>query len=198
MGAYSPPHGVDASLLDEVLERVLEPAVRELAASGLEYRGVLYAGLMLTPAGIRVLEFNARFGDPEAQVVLPRLDGDLIPLLEATARGALAEIKPSWSRKSSVGVVLASRGYPGSYQTGFAIDGLGTIERDVFVFHAGTAAGPGGYETAGGRVLTIVALGDSMAEARDRAYRNVERIRFEGMAYRHDLALREVESAVLQ
>jgi len=145
-----------------------------------------------------VLEFNARFGDPEAQVVLPRLEGDLIPLLEATARGALADIKPTLSGRSSVGVVLASRGYPGTYQTGFAIDGLGTIERDVFAFHAGTAAGPAGYTTAGGRVLTLVALGDSMAEARDRAYRNVERIRFEGMAYRHDLALREVESAVLQ
>jgi phosphoribosylamine--glycine ligase len=97
-----------------------------------------------------------------------------------------------------VGVVLASRGYPATYQTGFPIDGLGTIERDVFVFHAGTTAGPGGYATAGGRVLTLVALGDSMGEARDRAYRNVERIRFEGMAYRHDLALREVESAILQ
>ena len=177
---------------------MLAPVVKALREDGTPYRGCLYAGLMVGSSGVQVLEFNARFGDPEAQVVLPRLDGDLIPLLEATARGALAEIKPSWSRKSSVGVVLASRGYPGSYQTGFAIDGLGTIERDVFVFHAGTAAGPGGYTTAGGRVLTLVALGETMGEARDRAYRNVERIRFEGVAYRHDLALREVESAVLQ
>jgi phosphoribosylamine--glycine ligase len=198
MGGYSPVGSFGPAEVDRAVAEVLAPVVKTLREEGTPYRGCLYAGLMVGSSGVQVLEFNARFGDPEAQVVLPRLDGDLIPLLEATARGALAEIKPSWSRKSSVGVVLASRGYPGSYQTGFAIDGLGTIERDVFVFHAGTAAGPGGYETAGGRVLTIVALGDSMAEARDRAYRNVERIRFEGMAYRHDLALREVESAVLQ
>jgi phosphoribosylamine--glycine ligase len=153
---------------------------------------------MVGSSGIQVLEFNARFGDPEAQVILPRLGSDLIPLLEAAARGALGEVKPSWSARSSVGVVLASRGYPGTYPTGFAIDGLGTIERDVFAFHAGTAAGPEGYETAGGRVLTLVALGDSMGEARDRVYRNVERIHFESMVYRHDLALREVESVVLQ
>jgi phosphoribosylamine--glycine ligase len=198
MGGYSPVGSFGPAEVDRAVAEVLAPVVKTLREEGTPYRGCLYAGLMVGSSGVQVLEFNARFGDPEAQVVLPRLDGDLIPLLEATARGALAEIKPSWSRKSSVGVVLASRGYPGSYQTGFAIDGLGTIERDVFVFHAGTAAGPGGYETAGGRVLTVVALGDSMAEARDRAYRNVERIRFEGMAYRHDLALREVESAVLQ
>jgi phosphoribosylamine--glycine ligase len=198
MGGYSPVSSFGPGEVDRAVAEVLAPVVKTLREEGTPYRGCLYAGLMVGSSGVQVLEFNARFGDPEAQVVLPRLDGDLIPLLEATARGALAEIKPSWSRKSSVGVVLASRGYPGSYQTGFAIDGLGTIERDVFVFHAGTAAGPGGYETAGGRVLTVVALGDSMAEARDRAYRNVERIRFEGMAYRHDLALREVESAVLQ
>jgi len=172
--------------------------VQTLRQDGTPYRGCLYAGLMVSPSGIQALEFNARFGDPEAQVVLPRLEDDLIPLLEAAARGALGEARPSWSTRSSVGVVLASRGYPGTYQTGFLIEGLGTIERDVFAFHAGTSAGPSGYETAGGRVLTLVALGDSMGEARDRAYRNINRIRFEGMAFRHDLALREIESAVLQ
>jgi phosphoribosylamine--glycine ligase len=198
MGGYSPVGFFGAADVESAVAAVLEPVVKTLREEGTPYRGCLYAGLMVGPAGVQVLEFNARFGDPEAQVVLPRLDGDLIPLLEATARGALAEVKPSWSSRSSVGVVLASRGYPGTYQTGFPIDGLGTIERDVFAFHAGTAAGPRGYTTAGGRVLTLVALGDSMTEARDRAYRNVERIRFEGMAYRHDLALREVESTVLQ
>ncbi len=198
MGGYSPVGFFGPADVESAVAAVLEPVAKTLREEGTPYRGCLYAGLMVGPAGIRVLEFNARFGDPEAQVVLPRLEGDLIPLLEATARGALADIKPTLSGRSSVGVVLASRGYPGTYQTGFAIDGLGTIERDVFAFHAGTAAGPAGYTTAGGRVLTLVALGDSMAEARDRAYRNVERIRFEGMAYRHDLALREVESAVLQ
>jgi phosphoribosylamine--glycine ligase len=198
MGGYSPVGSFGPGEVDRAVAEVLAPVVKTLREEGTPYRGCLYAGLMVGSSGVQVLEFNARFGDPEAQVVLPRLDGDLIPLLEATARGALAEIKPSWSRRSSVGVVLASRGYPGNYQTGFAIDGLGTIERDVFVFHAGTAAGPGGYTTAGGRVLTLVALGETMGEARDRAYRNVERIRFEGIAYRHDVALREVESAVLQ
>jgi len=198
MGGYSPVGFFGQDDVDRAVAAVLAPVVKALREDGTPYRGCLYAGLMVGHAGVQVLEFNARFGDPEAQVVLPRLDGDLVPLLEATARGALAEVKPSWSRRSTVGVVLASRGYPGTYQTGFPIDGLGTIERDVFAFHAGTAAGPDGYATAGGRVLTLVALGDSMAEARDRAYRNVERIRFEGMAYRHDLALREVESAVLQ
>src|SRR5207253_2120867 len=198
MGGYSPVGFFGQDDVDRALAAVMAPVVKALRQDGTPYRGCLYAGLMVGEAGVQVLEFNARFGDPEAQVVLPRLEGDLVPLLEATARGALAEVKPSWSRRSTVGVVLASRGYPGTYQIGFPIDGLGTIERDVFAFHAGTAAGPDGYATAGGRVLTLVALGDSMAEARDRAYRNVERIRFEGMAYRHDLGLREVESAVLK
>ena len=198
MGGYSPVGFFGQDDVDRALAAVMAPVVKALREDGTPYRGCLYAGLMVGEAGVQVLEFNARFGDPEAQVVLPRLEGDLVPLLEATARGALAEVKPSWSRRSTVGVVLASRGYPGTYQIGFPIDGLGTIERDVFAFHAGTAAGPDGYATAGGRVLTVVALGDSMAEARDRAYRNVERIRFEGMAYRHDLGLREVESAVLK
>jgi phosphoribosylamine--glycine ligase len=144
-----------------------------------------------------VLEFNARFGDPEAQVVLPRLADDLIPLLEATARGELGGVTPSWSRQASVGVVLASRGYPGTYRTGYPIDGLGTLEPGVLAFHAGTTVGAGGYLTAGGRVLTLVALGDSIAAARDRAYRNVDRITFQGVTCRRDLALRELEASVL-
>src|SRR5207302_11278385 len=149
-------------------------------------------------ADFQLLAVHARLGAPEAQVRQRRLDRALVPLQDPTARGALPHIDPSWSALSGVGVVLASRGYPGTYQSGFPIDGLGTLERDVFAFHAGTNAGPGGYETAGGRVLTLVALGDSMGEARDRVYRNVDRIRFEGMGYRHDLALREIESAVPQ
>jgi phosphoribosylamine--glycine ligase len=153
---------------------------------------------MIGSAGLQVLEFNARFGDPEAQVLLPRLDTDLIALLEAAARGDLVGVSASWSTRSSVGVVLASRGYPGTYSTGFPIDGLGRIERAAYVFHAGSAASPSGYVTAGGRVLTVVALGDSLAEARDRAYRNVDRIHFDGVTYRHDLALRDVETPALR
>jgi phosphoribosylamine---glycine ligase len=197
MGGYSPVGFFGKDEVDRAVAAVLLPVVQALRDEGTPYRGCLYAGLMVGPSGIQALEFNARFGDPEAQVVLPRLDGDLVPLLEATARGALADVRPSWSARSSVGVVLASRGYPGSYQTGFPIDGLGTLERDVFAFHAGTTADASGYLTLGGRVLTLVALGDSIGEARDRAYRNAERIRFQGMTYRKDLALREVEAPVL-
>jgi phosphoribosylamine--glycine ligase len=150
---------------------------------------------MLGNDGIKVLEFNARFGDPETQVVLPRIETDLIALLADAARGELSS-SPAWSSRSSVGVVLASHGYPGAYESGFPIDGLGRIEKDVIVFHAGTASDPSGYITAGGRVLTVVALGETMERARDRAYRNVERIGFEGATYRRDIAWREVEAPV--
>jgi phosphoribosylamine--glycine ligase len=146
---------------------------------------------------VQVLEFNARFGDPEAQVVLTRLAGDFVPLLEATARGELGGVTASWSRQASVGVVLTSRGYPGPYQTGYPIDGLGTLEPGVLAFHAGTIAGAAGYLTAGGRVLTLVALGDSIAQARDRVYRNVDRISFQGVSCRRDLALRELGAPAL-
>ena len=197
MGGYSPVSFFGPDAVEKAVTTVLTPIVDGLRDAGTPYRGCLYAGLMLGPGGIQALEFNARFGDPEAQVVLPRLENDLIALLEAAAGGELAGASGSWTARSSVGVVLASRGYPGTYTTGFPIEGLGTIERDVLVFHAGAAADPSGYVTAGGRVLTLVALGDSMAEARERAYRNVERIRFQGMTYRNDLAEREVEAPAL-
>jgi len=197
MGGYSPVSFFDDDDVARVLETVLRPVARVLREDGTPYRGCLYAGLMVSSSGVQVLEFNARFGDPEAQVVLPRLADDLIPLLEATARGELGGVTPSWSKQASVGVVLASRGYPGTYQTGYPIDGLGTLEPGVLAFHAGTTVGAGGYLTAGGRVLTLVALGDSIAEARDRAYRNVDRIAFQGVTYRRDLAVRELEAPAL-
>src|SRR5438876_7866595 len=197
MGGYSPVGFFGPEEIDRAVTAVLKPVVQRLRDEGTPYYGCLYAGLMVGPSGVQALEFNARFGDPEAQVVLPRLSGDVVPWLEATARGALGEVNPSWSGRSSVGVVLASRGYPGIYQTGYPVEGLGTLEPDVFAFHAATTAGPAGYLTAGGRVLTLVALADSIGEARERAYRNVDRIRFQGMTYRHDLALREIEAPVL-
>jgi phosphoribosylamine--glycine ligase len=197
MGGYSPVSFFNDDDVARALDTVLGPVVRVLREDGTPYRGCLYAGLMISPTGVQVLEFNARFGDPEAQVVLPRLADDLIPLLEATARGDLDGVAPTWSPRASVGVVLTSRGYPGPYQTGYPIDGLGALEPGVLAFHAGTTAGPGAYLTAGGRVLTLVALGDSMAHARDRAYRNVDRITFWGMTYRHDLALRELGAPAL-
>lgn len=196
MGGYSPVSFFNAAQVEQAVATVLQPVVDALSDQGTPFHGCLYAGLMVGPAGIQVLEYNARFGDPETQLVLPRLEGDLIALLDSASRGELTE-RPAWSSRSSVGVVLASRGYPANYRTGYPIEGLGAIERDVYAFHAGTESRASGYVTAGGRVLTIVALGDSMADARERAYRNVERVGFEGAIYRRDLALREVEAPAL-
>ncbi|HET9848481.1 MAG TPA: phosphoribosylamine--glycine ligase [Candidatus Dormibacteraeota bacterium] len=197
MGGYSPVSFFGSDDVTGAVQTAFKLVVDALRADGSPYRGCLYAGLMVGEAGIQVLEFNARFGDPETQVVLPRLETDLIPLLEAAARGALSNVNPSWSARSSVGVVLASHGYPSAYTSGHPIEGLGKVEPGVFVFHAGTAADPAGYVTSGGRVLTVVGLGDSMTEARERVYRNVDRIQFQGVTYRRDLALRELEAPAL-
>jgi phosphoribosylamine--glycine ligase len=197
MGGYSPPGFFSEADRESAVHTVMEPVVEALAEAGTPYRGCLYAGLMVSDRGVQVLEFNARFGDPEAQVVLPRLESDLLSMMEAAARGDLSGSAPSWSPRSSVGVVLTSKGYPGAYEVGMPIEGLGRIEGDSFAFHGGTEAGPSGYQTAGGRVLTVVALGDTMAEARDRAYRNAERIRFEGVTFRSDIARREIQVAAL-
>ena len=196
MGGYSPVPFFDDDQVARAVEVALEPVIDALRAEGTPYRGCLYAGLMVTPSGMQVLEYNARFGDPETQIVLPRIEGDLIALLVDAARGQLSE-RPSWSSRTTVGVVLTSRGYPEAYQVGFPIAGIGKIEADVFVFHAGSQSDSSGYLTAGGRVLTVVALGESLSQARERAYRNVERLEFEGMSYRRDLALRELEAPAL-
>jgi phosphoribosylamine---glycine ligase len=192
MGAYSPPVGVDAAVLDDVLATVLRPAIKELGDSGEEFRGVLYAGLMLTPSGIRTLEFNARFGDPEAQVVLPRLESDFVALALAAAKGALASIPdPKWDPRSAVGVVVASANYPDDtlMKTGFPIRGLAEMPRGVQVFHGGTRFEPGrGLVTDGGRVVTAVALGDTVAEAREKALAGARQVRFQGAFYRSDIA----------
>jgi phosphoribosylamine--glycine ligase len=190
MGAYSPPSGVTAALVEEISERVLRPAVAELARLGLEYRGVLYAGLMLTHEGVQALEFNARFGDPEAQVVLTRLGSDLVALMLAAARGSLASHPTlQWSPKAAVAIVVASGGYPDSYETGFPVEGLTTIPAGVMVFHAGTRYLPvQGLVTSGGRVLTTVGLGDTVADARLAALSGAVRVRFTGAYFRRDIA----------
>jgi phosphoribosylamine---glycine ligase len=189
MGAYSPPLGVDQRVLDDVAERVLHPTVRALAERGLDYRGVLYAGLMLTAEGPRVLEFNCRFGDPEAQVVLPRLRGDLVALMLAAAEGRLAS-RPAleWDPRPAVGIVVASGGYPADYRTGFPIRGLDRLPEGVSVFHAGTRRAEGTTVTAGGRVLTVVALGERVAEARAGALAGAARVGFPGAFHRSDIA----------
>jgi phosphoribosylamine---glycine ligase len=190
MGAYSPPVGVDGALLDEIARTVLEPAVRTLAEDGHEYRGVLYAGLMLTSDGPRCLEFNARFGDPETQVVLPRLRTDLVALMLKCARGELDPAEPlDWDPRAAVGIVVASGGYPEAYETGFPIVGLTALPAGVMVFHAGTKFSPAdGLVTAGGRVLTCVGLGESVDEARLVALSGAVRVGFPGAYFRRDIA----------
>jgi phosphoribosylamine--glycine ligase len=190
MGAYSPPAGVGDALVAQVAETVLRPAIAELARRGTQYQGVLFAGLMLTPDGPRVLEFNARFGDPETQVMLPRLTSDLVPLLLAAALGDLPDRpRVEWSDRPAVGMVVASGGYPGSYGTGFDVMGLGTVPAGVLVFHAGTRLVPGrGLVTSGGRVLTTVGMGADVEQARLAALSGAVRVRFPGAFFRKDIA----------
>ncbi|MDQ6772492.1 MAG: phosphoribosylamine--glycine ligase [Candidatus Dormibacteraeota bacterium] len=189
MGAYSPPLGVEAGLVADLTAAVLAPAAAELARRGTPYVGALYAGLMLTPDGPRVLEFNARFGDPEAQAILPRLRSDLPELMLAAATGQLAT-HPSleWDPRPAVAVVVASGGYPEAYETGFEIAGLADVPPGVLMFHAGTRTSANGVTTAGGRVLTSVGLGEDVAEARQRALAGAVRVRFPGAVFRKDIA----------
>jgi phosphoribosylamine---glycine ligase len=192
MGAYSPPKGVDDDLTELIVQRVMRPAVRELAASGDEFRGTLYAGLMLTEKGPRVLEFNARFGDPEAQVVLPRLESDFVSLALAAAKGGLsAHPDLRWTSRACVGVVVASGYYPDEVKMtlGHRIRGLAEMPKGVLVFHAGTKFEPGiGLVTDGGRVVTSVGLGNTVAEARETALSGARQVRFEGAFFRSDIA----------
>jgi phosphoribosylamine--glycine ligase len=190
MGAYSPLPWVEEPTLETIREQILERTVAALASEGVAYRGVLYAGLMLTDEGPVVLEFNCRFGDPETEVILPRLDSDLASALLACTQGDLVGQTLAWTDDPCVTVVLASGGYPGEHATGLHIAGLeeAASEPQVSVFHAGTRARDGRVVTSGGRVLAVSALGPTFVEARDRAYRACSRISFEGMHYRKDIA----------
>ncbi len=188
MGAVSPGLDVTPALTAAIEREVVAPAIAGMAAAGRPYTGTLYPGLMITPDGLRVLEFNARFGDPEAQVLMARLDGDLFALCRAAAEGKLAGTEIKWSDEYAVGVVLASGGYPGPYATGHRIEGLDDVDADALVFHAGTKQADGGVVTNGGRVLTVVARAPTLIQARERAYANARRIRFEGAFMRTDIA----------
>jgi phosphoribosylamine--glycine ligase len=192
MGAFSPTTKVTPEVAREVEERVLLPALRELARRGRPFRGALYAGIMLTPRGLRVLEFNARFGDPETQPLMMRLAGDVVPVLLGAARGDLSGVQLDVDPGVAVGVVLASEGYPAKPATGDAIEGAdGPFQDGVQVFHAGTALGSDDrLVSAGGRVLTVCARGDDLAAARERAYAALARIRLRGGHYRKAIGLK--------
>jgi phosphoribosylamine--glycine ligase len=191
MGAYSPSPLVDAALEGAIMDRIIRPTVAGMAEMGRPFTGVLYAGLILTVAGPKLLEYNVRFGDPECQVLMRRLGGDLVPALIAAADGDLASAELAWSDEAAVGVVLAAKGYPGAYEKGTPIRGILEAEAvpGAVVFHAGTRLGPeGGLEAAGGRVLTVTATGPSIAEAAVRAYQAVDRIDWPGGFCRRDIA----------
>jgi phosphoribosylamine--glycine ligase len=193
MGSYSPVPGYDAEWAMETAAAVHQPILDDLRRRGTPFHGVLYAGLMITAAGPKVLEYNARFGDPETQAILPRLRSDPLELLDMAARpGGLEGAEIEWSRDWAVTVVLASRGYPESSSTGDRIEGLDGLE-DVEVLHAGTAERDGAVVTAGGRVLNVTALGATPAQARERAYAAADRIYFDGKQLRRDIAARAVE-----
>jgi phosphoribosylamine--glycine ligase len=190
MGSYSPPQFFNQALDNIVTGTIMEPAVLAMGDEGRQYKGVLYGGLMITNNMPKVLEFNARFGDPETQVTLPRLKTDLVDIMQAVIDNKLDKINIEWSQDACVGVVMASAGYPGSYKTGFPINGLDEVDKDILIFQAGTKAGEVGQVlTSGGRVLTVVAAGKSLAEAREKVYHNIPRIHFEGCHYRQDIAL---------
>ncbi len=186
MGTFSPTRHYTPQIAERALREIMLPTVQAMAAEGCPFKGVLFFGLMLTADGPKALEYNARFGDPETQVVLPRLKGDLMEIFRAVVEERLDQVEIAWDERAAACVVLASGGYPGSYRTGLPIEGLDKV-RDALVFHAGTKAEDGRILTAGGRVLGVTALGDTLDAAIANAYRAVEDIRFEGMHYRRDI-----------
>ena len=192
MGIYSPAGFLTTRLVNQIEQRILIPILHALRVEGIDYQGTLYAGLMLTEAGPRVLEFNCRFGDPETQAMVRRLESDLVPYLLATARGSLAEMDPPrWTDQACVGVVAAAEGYPGSYRKGDPIRGLGAASEaeEVVVFQAGTRLDGGSVLTDGGRVLCVTALGNDLEAARERAYAGYDRIEWSGKFCRRDIGL---------
>ena len=197
MGAYSPVPVVTADVYKQAIDNVIAPAIHGMKEEGVPFRGVLYAGLMVTPDGVKVLEFNVRFGDPEAQVVLPRLQNDLVDVLMASCKGLLGDLEMQWDPRACVCVVMSSGGYPGSYLIGEPIEGLDKIQdKDTVVFHAGTTVENGKIVTSGGRVLGLTSLEDSIEEAIDKAYEAVEKIRFNHCFFRRDIGHKALKTGV--
>lgn len=195
MGAYSPAPVVTADIHQKAMQQVLRPAIDGMAAEGRPYRGVLYAGLMVKDGQVKTLEFNARFGDPECQPLLMRMKSDIVPVLLAVANGDLAGLELEWHDKAAVCVVMAAEGYPGDYRKGDAIEGLEKAAEldDLYVFHAGTAAPDGRCVTNGGRVLGVTALGDTVKDAIEGAYRGVACITWPGVQYRSDIGRKALD-----
>lgn len=194
MGTYTPLPHISQSVVDEAIETILKPAAEAMVKEGRPFKGILYAGLMLTEQGPKTIEFNARFGDPETQVLLPRLETDLLEILLAVAEGRLDQIEIAWKPEAAVCVILASPGYPGSYPKGLPIEGLEEAEAaGALLFHAGTAVENGRTVTAGGRVLGVVGQGKDIAEAREKAYAAADLIRFEGKHCRTDIAKKALQ-----
>jgi phosphoribosylamine--glycine ligase len=189
MGAVSPTTNLKVEVHKQIMQDVILPTIAGLAEEGRRFQGVLYAGLMMTSEGPKVLEFNARFGDPEAQAVLPRMRSDIVPILLGVARGDLKESRIDWAKEPAACVVLASAGYPGTPETGKVIEGLDADkgERDVVIFHAATAEKEGKTVSVGGRVLGVTALGANLASAVQRAYEIVSKVHFDGMHFRKDI-----------
>ena len=188
MGAYSPLPWAPSDIIEDTYKQVLAPMIAEMSARGTPFVGLLYAGLALTDHGTRVIEFNARFGDPETQVLIPRLATPLASLLYKAATGNLGETKLQWRDESAVTVVLAADGYPSAAKSGSSITSIPTIDQ-VQIFHAGTAMNGSGLVSAGGRVMTVTGIGSDLTEARNRAYRAISQIELEGSFYRSDIAL---------
>ncbi len=194
MGAYSPAPVVTSEIHDRIMKEVIEPTVKGMAAEGNPYTGFLYAGLMINKDGApKVIEYNCRFGDPETQPIMMRLNSDLVELCEIALDGKLDEASAEWDERAALGVVLAAAGYPGNYPKGDVINGLeGADSNDAKIFHAGTASKDGDVVTAGGRVLCAVGLGNSVSEAQQKAYELAKKISWEGMFYRNDIGYRAV------
>ena len=189
MGSFSPPDFYTDELGERAMREIMRPTIKALAAEGAQYSGVLYGGLIITSEGPKTIEFNCRLGDPETQVIMPRLETDLSDIALAVIEKRLDKQKIEWSKKACVGVVMASGGYPGHYETGFPISGLDDVDKDIIVFHAGTKLDSQGRAvTNGGRVLTVVATGETLAAARQKVYNNISRISFKGAHYRKDIA----------
>ena len=190
MGTFSPSRLYSEDIAAECMENIFIPTIKAMAAEGRAFKGVLYFGLMMTPKGVKVIEYNARFGDPETQVVLPRLKTDLVEIMEAVIDEKLDTMNIEWADNAAVCVVLASGGYPVSYKSGYEIKGLDAVE-DAYVFHAGTKAADGKMLTAGGRVLGITAVADNLDEAIKKAYANVEKVTFTDVHFRKDIGIKK-------